>query len=441
MIPLINSFVNYQYQTQLGQSIAEISFFPSLESQNQPPGSISFDFDSKTINIKKNNNHLLHTLQEIFSVCPLARVRIIALGESSDYETFSFYKKIMTKTKTILQYISPENVIVIQNYGFLSIIPPSPDFQKLFDDISGIPYFYAPGNYGWILNNFVNPPEYLYNYIMFTSSIFCNVGNNLNNSSSGFCKPFQTPLTTCDQGGAGGGQYFSSTEFLLLEKSPNDNVQKQQSVFFNSCSYASFFYKKEKTVSKQQRSHPENASKVITTTNQNNFIDYETEPAQITIYGYDLPSYQLPFNKNIPSFVNLTFRIPDITTRGGNYIFFLDSSSTVLGNGTSFSCPMFATQYIMMSLFFQQKFIIQKGRNYLSQFYQLQIQGQQLFIYFTGEYCIQQINPDQKTFSAVITDPSGLNCLNYPGYIINSVVGFNPFGLGVPMWKNWIIIS
>jgi len=422
MIPMINKFVNYQYKSQFGEQFPlniDISYYPSYEPLiNQPSGSITLEILNEVSSETDKNPHLLYTLQEIFSISPFARVKIISNDNRKCTENYVEIVQEIVNTVHQLSSIG-EKIFIISNIFTGSLVPPSPDFFSIFEPIKGIPFFQSSGNKGWIIDNYSNLPKKVYSYTFFTAYVFCHVGGMFYSSSSGFCYPRNLPNEI-------------SGECPL----PKQEVSSESlmSIFFNSCYYGIFYPKKQEVISIDQQ--------IILNNNDIRERVFNT-PAQIRINGFDLPSYQLSFNRNIPSQEELTFRVPDVVTKSHFYLFFCynDSSSNKIAGGSSLSVPMFGTQYAVLSLFFGSQFALyyDLSNNYLSTLYDLQLQGKQLFSYCNENYCIQKINEDDKSFSQVVTDPSGLNCLDYPGYKINDLVGLNPYGLGIPIWKNWVI--
>jgi len=376
----INDYVNYQWRLQFPSMSSSFNFEISYLNKTDKGGSIYIQEisyrnygGSRFKELQNNTNHLITTLSIIFSICPFSNVTVLYSKYDSLFYNDSFYKSLLNELKDE-KY---NDFIFFTNIAFLNIIPPSPNFQNLFDDEKGritIPMFFAVGNSGWSIDNIsINNS---YDLFWFVSYFVCQIGANASSSSCAFLDVQKLQLQRCPV----------STEILL--KPPSF----LQSYFFRSNRYACY------------------------------------QPC-----NYQGSDYQQPYNQKLPDNYknNNQFRVPDVYDHT-SYI----SLFNQLIQGTSLSVIMFSMCYAVAKIFYADQFIILPSSNYLTQMYYFQkTVYPPLFLYNDSSQCQINRGPTLDPSNIDCCDyPEYVIERDMNG---KATVGLNVVGLGKPLWTNW----
>jgi len=391
----INDFINSQWQQLEPQNppVFNIQYEQDISPENMNISgqliqsynliqSYIFFPDISTFSVdyqSRTNKHLCNTLSILFSMCPNAYVFIFT--ENRKWPLNIRYKSLFDQLQKPL-WLS-NGFIFFSNIGFLTLEVPTPDFQYLLESKINIPLFWSVGNKGWSINNFQEYRSKYYIWTWFTSNYICSVGNYKDRmlSSCGFLDPYQLDIPS---------------PTILLARMAN---------FLAACRYA-----------------------------------------RQSTNDYLFPFYQFDYNRKLPDNYKDQFRVPDICEKGRFLLY-----DGLEKEGTSISVIPFSAGYQIMKTIADvsgtSSFIISSAEgqgSFISQMYRLQYEGKKLFKYQyqteIGENQCQIILDPPPTYQL---DPSGINCWQYPEYIIvedvsgENSIGLNVMGLGQPIWQNW----
>ena len=390
-LELINNFVNMQWRNEfpdVSSSLPiEIKLYDPI-NPNLRGGTILLEElpVSPDAPITENTNqHLIYTLQVLFSFSPYANITIFSTTSKKGYETPIFLFNELQKP-----FYYENQYVFFTNVGLESYVPPTPNFQNIFQDIK-IPIFYAVGNDGWSLDNYVVYEKKTYDLLWFTSDYCCAIGN------------YSSTKSSCA---------FLDPSLIYKPECPTEIVSDRPSLwtsFLRFCTFAKSFIPSD----------------------------------------YNLPvPYKVPYNVNLPEKYKNQFRVPDVTEQG-NFLLVNSFNIPVLQSGSSLSVITFTMAYNILRSLFPTDFVIKDSSSsilsstFLQKFYLFQDTNIVLFRYFF-QYLDQ---PDACQYVYIPTDivpldPPNINCPYFPQYIIKeepSQVGLNVQGLGVPIWKNWVL--
>jgi len=339
------------------------------------------------------NRHLCRTINLLFEICPRARIRVL-------YHSTIRFRGVNYQPSDLIEAINfnlsdtfyfDNNFIFVNNCSYLSAVPPLPDINFLYRNIT-IPLFYSVPNYGWIINNYIR--NYLYAESMFISNKICKVGmfnsdDSYNTSSGGFLNPSTIPIRSDPE--------------LLVNIIPGD-VGSFQTVFFRYCRYA---------------------------------LVYD-------LFEWEIPTYQNEFKINLPQEYMNQILVPDVSDFGWYILYTSPQVPNDYAKGPSFSVIMFGASYALIRMVSQGNFIINSSaaNSFISQMYNFQFNNPGpddllLFQYVDEEDICQKIY----FFPPPVLVPADINCWQFYEYVIseppNPLKGLNPMGLGRPLWTNW----